>query len=280
MSVFDSVFDDEIALLADGADLGEADIASMVPNVQEDRDTGTLTMRFGACGAWTQSCMLLDAPEVLALDYTRTLMGFLLFEPRPLSILMIGLGGGSLAKYCHRHLPQADITVVEINPHVIALRERFHVPPDSARFRVVRADGVAFIANAQRCYDVVIVDGFTHGERDESMCCEAFYRNCQNVLGPTGVVALNLLATGTQVCCDRLARVFDGATVAVRTTVSSNVIAFAGGAVRLAQDAWQRRRPWQAAQALQALPSVHQHTLAGCAAQLTGAVEATVDAEP
>jgi spermidine synthase len=277
MSVFDSVFGDEIALLADCADFDEPDLASMEPTVQEDRDTGTLTMRFGACGAWTQSCMLLDAPSVLALDYTRTLMGFLLFEPRPLSILMVGLGGGSLAKYCHRHLPQADITVVEINPHVIALRERFLVPPDSDRFRVVRADGVAFIANAGQRYDVVIVDGFTHDERTESMCCEAFYRNCRNVLSPTGVVALNLLATDTQVYCDRLARVFDGATVAVRTTGSSNVIAFAGGAVRVAQEEPQRRRHWQA---LQALPAVHQHTLAGCAAQLTGLVEATVDAEP
>ena len=123
MSVFDSVFGDELALLAHG---DEPDPASMKPTLHEDRDTGTLAMRFGACAAWTQSCMLLDAPDVLALDYTRTLMGFLLFDPRPRSILMVGLGGGSLAKYCHRHLPQADITVVEINPHVIALRERFH----------------------------------------------------------------------------------------------------------------------------------------------------------
>ena len=33
-----------------------------------------------------------------------------------------------MAKWCHRHLPQADITVVEINPHVIALRDRFYMP--------------------------------------------------------------------------------------------------------------------------------------------------------
>jgi spermidine synthase len=271
MSVFDSVFGDEIALLAD---FDEPDLASMEPTVQEDRETGTLTMRFGACAAWTQSCMLLDAPSVLALDYTRTLMGFLLFEPRPLSILMVGLGGGSLAKYCHRHLPQADITVVEINPHVIAMRDRFHVPPDSDRFRVVRADGVAFIANAERRYDVVIVDAFTDGERTESMCCEAFYRNCRNVLSPTGVVALNLLAHDTHVYCDRLARVFDGAALSVRTMGSRNVIAFAGPAVRMADDERQRRRHWET------LPAVHQHTLAGCAPLLLGQREALVDGEP
>ena len=261
MSVFDSVFGDELDLLVH---LDEPDPASMKPTVHEDRDSGTLTMRFGACAAWTQSCMLLDAPDVLALDYTRTLMGFLLFEPRPLSILMIGLGGGSLAKYCHRHLPQADFTVVEINPHVIAARDAFHVPPDSDRFRVVRADGVAFIASAEQRYDVLIVDGFTHDERPESLCSEAFYRNCRDVLSPTGVVALNLLATDTQVYCDRLSRVFDGAVLPVRTSGSNNVIAFAGGAVDPVDGEHLRRRHWQH------LPAVHQHTLAGCAAQLTG----------
>jgi spermidine synthase len=58
------------------------------------------------------------------------MMLVLLFNPAPRSILMIGLGGGSLPKYCHRHLPQCDITVVEINPAVISLREAFQVPPE------------------------------------------------------------------------------------------------------------------------------------------------------
>ena len=51
------------------------------------------------------------------------MMGFLLFIPSPARILMVGLGGGSLAKFCFRHLPDAAIDVVEINPHVIALRD-------------------------------------------------------------------------------------------------------------------------------------------------------------
>ena len=35
---------------------------------------------------------------------------------------MIGLGGGSLVRFCHRHLPHSRMTVVEINPAVVALR--------------------------------------------------------------------------------------------------------------------------------------------------------------
>ncbi len=55
-------------------------------------------------------------------------MGFLLFNPRPQHIGMIGLGGGSIQKYCHRYLPHTEISVAEINPDVITLRDCFRVP--------------------------------------------------------------------------------------------------------------------------------------------------------
>jgi spermidine synthase len=71
------------------------------------------------------------------------MMAFLLFNPRPRRILILGLGGGSLAKFCYRHLPSATITAVEIDPHVMALREEFRVPADDERFRVLQGDGTA-----------------------------------------------------------------------------------------------------------------------------------------
>src|SRR5690606_15673673 len=91
--------------------------------------------------AAVQSSMSLLNPYALEFEYTRLMMGFLLFDPDPAHMLMIGLGGGSLPKFCHRYLPQTSIDVVEIDPDVIALRDAFHVPPDDARFRVIAADG-------------------------------------------------------------------------------------------------------------------------------------------
>ncbi|HET8871570.1 MAG TPA: spermidine synthase, partial [Aquabacterium sp.] len=63
-----------------------------------------------------QSVMRRDAPNELVLDYTRTMMGALLLQSEPRHILMIGLGGGSLPKYCRAHMASSDITVVEISP--------------------------------------------------------------------------------------------------------------------------------------------------------------------
>src|SRR5687768_5676420 len=53
-----------------------------------------------------QSSMRLDDPHALIAAYTRKMMAFLLFRPAPRHVLMIGLGGGSLAKFCYRHLPR------------------------------------------------------------------------------------------------------------------------------------------------------------------------------
>ena len=66
---------------------------------------GELSLHFGF--PTIQSRMLKADPEHLVLDYTRTMMGFLLFQPKPVRIAMIGLGGGSLAKYCTDDFPTA-----------------------------------------------------------------------------------------------------------------------------------------------------------------------------
>ncbi len=72
-----------------------------------------------------QSAMLLKAPNDLQLVYTQYMMGFLLFHPHPRDILMIGLGGGSLAKFVYHSLPLTRTIVVEINPEVVAVARSY-----------------------------------------------------------------------------------------------------------------------------------------------------------
>ncbi len=107
-----------------------------------------LSLHFNALA--TQSFMSRKEPDKLVLGYTRTMMGFLLLHPAPARISMIGLGGGSLAKYCYRHLANTKVVAIEINPAVIALREQFQIPPDDERFEVVCADGAEYVANQMR----------------------------------------------------------------------------------------------------------------------------------
>src|SRR5512138_3544669 len=52
-----------------------------------------------------QSSMLLGDPLALVLSYTRSMTTALLFVPQVRRVLLIGLGGGSLAKFILHHIP-------------------------------------------------------------------------------------------------------------------------------------------------------------------------------
>lgn len=176
-----------------------------------------------------QSRMKLRDPYALDLEYTRTMMGYLLFHPEPRQIVMIGLGGGSLAKFCHRHLPEASIEVVEINPHVIALRDEFHVPPDDGRFRVVHADGATFVRCRASRPDVLMLDGFDTEGQPARLSSQRFYDDCHDMLQPDGILVVNL-HYGHQHRDTYLARIrrsFDDAVLLVDDGELSNSIVFA-----------------------------------------------------
>src|SRR4051812_3815152 len=58
---------------------------------------------------YIQSAMRIAAPHELLLSYTKAMLAFLLIKAVPRHVLLIGLGGGSLAKYCYQHFPEARI---------------------------------------------------------------------------------------------------------------------------------------------------------------------------
>src|ERR1700683_3025872 len=135
----------------------------------------------------TQSEMRIDDPYALVNEYTREMMGFLAFQPNPKQILIIGLGGGSLVKYCHRHLPTTRITAVEIDPDVLALRSQFLVPADDERLTVIqadRADHVAQMADRGERIDAILVDAYDHRGIAKAVVERSFIEDTRQILGP------------------------------------------------------------------------------------------------
>jgi spermidine synthase len=204
------------------------------PFLVEDREFRA--MCFALDGS-TQSEMRLEDPEELVSAYTRKMMGFLLFRSRPRNILMIGLGGGSLVKYCHRHLPTTQITAVEIDAEVIALRTHFHVPPDDSRLRVINEDGarhVATMVNADQHTDVMLVDAYDRRGIAKAMVSHVFLDNARQVLSPRGVFVMNL-AEAKDVCdrhIETIQSVFGDPVIEVAMADTGNVVVFAGSALR------------------------------------------------
>jgi len=151
---------------------------------------GILALHFDAL--FVQSEMYIEQPDKLVFSYTRAMMSFLLFEPSPKRIAMIGLGGGSLAKYCYRYLPQTEITVVEIDSDVIALRNEFAIPADDARFQVLLGDGAEWVTDTTRQPDVLIVDGFDADGLPAQLRSQQFYDDCFASLADNGIMVVNL----------------------------------------------------------------------------------------
>jgi spermidine synthase len=176
-----------------------------------------------------QSRMQTQRPHALDLDYTRTMAAFMLFSPAPDMLAMIGLGGGSMAKFCHRCLPATRIKVIEINPHVIALREQFCVPPDDGRFKVRRGDGADFVRFPPYRLDVLLVDGFDYDGQPPALCSQRFYDDCLDALQPNGLVVINLHAghRDFDVHVARIRRSFGAEVLLVPDTDGSNTIVFA-----------------------------------------------------
>ncbi len=194
--------------------------------VTEER--GTRTLHLGSRAI--QSAMRVSRPWDLELAYTRAMMGFLMFNPMPQEVLMIGLGGGSLAKFIRKQRPQTRITAVEIDPRVIAAaRAHFELPPDDATLRVVEADGALYVRQHPGSADIILLDGFDAGNQVEALATQTFYAACRRVLKPGGILVVNLWGRDSEFAeyFARLTRAFDGEVGWISVQDKTNVIVFA-----------------------------------------------------
>lgn len=193
------------------------------PFVVDDGHSRQLYFSF----AFVQSAMRVSQPNALELTYTQKMMSFVLFQPHPERILMLGLGGGSLAKFCHAMFPQADITVVEINSDVVAFRNEFRIPPDSERFRVILGDAADYVAACGETFDVIVTDAFDRDGFADSVCTRDFYGNLQRRLTPRGLLVSNMAGRHAEQMAhlNLLQDLFIGRTLAIPVGASENHVA-------------------------------------------------------
>lgn len=175
-----------------------------------------------------QSIMSLDEPDALIAAYTRKMMAFLLFNPAPKRIKMIGLGGGSLAKFCYRNLREAQITVVEIDSRIVALRDEFRIPADDERCRVVCEDGAHYISQRSDPIDVLLVDAFDPIGLAPTLAASDFYVQAAARLSSRGVMVMNFSGVANRYIThiDRIRAAF-GSILLVPVAADDNLLLFA-----------------------------------------------------
>jgi spermidine synthase len=192
---------------------------------------GVRYLHFGS--EWVQGAMRIRRPYDLELAYTREMMAGLLLRDEsswPRSALIVGLGAGSLVKFCRRHLPACRLQVVEIEPRVVAAaRQFFALPEQDSHLSIALADAAEFILDHDRFYDCILVDGYDAQARAGALDTLPFHQACRARLTGEGLLAVNLFgrSRGYRASLERLIAAFDDRVLAFPSCDSGNVVALA-----------------------------------------------------
>ena len=193
---------------------------------------GVRALHFGSHSR--QSTMLLEDPNQLHSQYAKAMMGLLLFNDKPDDILMIGLGGGTIAKYLLHQFAECKIKVIEYRNSVLKVaRSHFQLPLDP-RLKVKIGCGGEYIATQSKLtaekHDLIVIDAFDHEGMALEVSSEGFFDGCRTLLKDDGLLAINLWGTNKdlfQQVAWNMGQVFNWKILFLPVRKRGNIIGFA-----------------------------------------------------
>jgi spermidine synthase len=150
------------------------------------------------CRVGRQSCLDTRHPNRMVMHYPQLMLGALYVNPAPQSVLIVGLGGGTLPRALRQLLPDARIDVVEIDPAVVRVANRYFDFAASDKTHVIESDGRVYVKRALRTaqrYDLIMLDAFDHEYIPEHLLTREFLQEAQSLLSPQGVLAANTFSS-------------------------------------------------------------------------------------
>ncbi|MEW5754963.1 MAG: MnmC family methyltransferase [Pseudomonadota bacterium] len=190
-----------------GTLLDETSDADGVIEVVQHGDLRTL--HFGTPAI--QSAINLAKPDGLELDYTQRMLLGAFLAPELHRVLLIGLGGGSMARFLYRHFHAARIDVIEKRPATVALAHKYFQLPEGRRLKLIIGDACEWLPRLQPEYDLILLDAFDAEGPVAALHTVERLQQMRELLHPAGILALNHWArkrTALRQLLDDLAQVF------------------------------------------------------------------------
>ncbi len=159
--------------------------------VSEDDEARYLRFGYGA----KQSALTLGNPASLRVPYTAYLtLGMAFTDPE--RALMIGLAGGSVARFIRSARPDVALDVVELDPDVVRVANRYFGVEEDGGLRIHVEDGRMFVKRTTDRYDWVVLDAFHSDSMPHHLATAEFFDEVKGVLTPRGVVTVNVAPLG------------------------------------------------------------------------------------
>lgn len=115
------------------------------------------------------------------------------------NILVLGLGGGTVAKLLRKKYPEAKITGIDIDPVIIELGKKY-LGLDGVDVKIEVCDALGFLTNRQSLitnrFDLVIVDLYNGDKFPEKFEMEYFSKLVKSYLTNNGISIFNRLYYG------------------------------------------------------------------------------------
>lgn len=134
-------------------------------------------------------------PYASGAKYTDMLHLPFIFNPDAKRVLIVGGGGGVVPTIFRRDYPELEIDVVELDPAVVDLAERyFGFTPNDEKLTTIIQDGRIYVRDCTKQYGIIVLDAFTGGRPPFHLLTVEFLRLVQARLTERGVVHLNIIS--------------------------------------------------------------------------------------
>lgn len=172
-----------------------------------ESEQGLRTLLFEKGGA-RQSVVKPGDPDHLELPYAKMMSVGLAIVQKPQRVLIVGLGGGTIPCFLHKHYPQARIDAVDIDPDVVAVAKRYFGFREDAGLRACAEDGRKFIERCREPYDMIYLDAFGPDSVPYSLSTREFLEAARRALKPRGVVLGNIWSRDSNRLYDSMVRTY------------------------------------------------------------------------
>lgn len=179
----------------------ELDVKSQYSHILVTRQNSTRTLWFVRDNGEevVESRVDLERPDDLLVEYTRFMFLSYIFRPDPQKVLIVGLGGGSMVHFLQRHAPKVKVDVVEIDPMIVSVADRYFGVRTGRNVKINVTDGLEYLSTTDAKYDVIYMDAFLRPSSGTDrtgvplhLKTLNFYGEVRKRLNPDGVVVFNL----------------------------------------------------------------------------------------